>query len=208
MKDDSLLYFDSPVTFFEFLEELGINEKWRVQEGLMNERGKRIEQKSYTLYLRQLFTERGFFRRLVSLAEVVSWLDNLVLISRFLRKLQYTISHSDFIQIEISIEYMIHMSKKMRIDYVFKYRHNILLVELRTVNSFSKVRSTWNKKFQELMIYKELMSYYLHDYNFRVYALIPLYEYVKGRVVQKHYQNNENQLDYLCKYTQKYLILD
>jgi hypothetical protein len=82
----------------------------------------------------------------------------------------------------------------------------LLLLEFRTVNRFEKLRSTWQMKFQELQIYKELMSYYLPDKTIRVYSFIAMYEYDRGKldVVQKQY--NDNQVNYLTEYIQRYLV--
>jgi len=206
MIENSLLYFDNPESLFDFLRDKKIPKNWKVQDGLMNDRGKQIEQKGYTVYFRELFKQKGFFRRLVSLAEVVSWLDNLSFITRLLLKLKKTLSDDKYNNIEISFEYMIEMSKRMRIDCILKYNSTILILELRTVSGFSKVRSTWDKKFQELLVYKELLSYYITHLNMKLYALIPIFEFSKGKLVTKHYENNENQLDYLVTYVAKYLI--
>lgn len=206
MIKDSLLYFDTPKSFFDFLIAKKFPKNWRIQEGLMNERGKQIEEKTYTLFLRELFKQKGFFRRLVSLAEVVSWLDNINFIYRLVKKLQNSLAKNVFNNIEISFEYMIKMSKRMRIDCILRYDKTILILELRTVSGFSKVRPTWDKKFQELIVYKELLSYYVTNMDIKLYALIPIYEYSKGKLIKKHYDNNENQLDYLVTYVAKYLI--
>ena len=206
MKEESLLYFKSPKELDDFILDLNIYNGWKIQDGIMNERGKLIEEKKYTKMLRELFKEKKFFRRNVSLAEIISWLDNLTLIQRLLQKLEIAVPVERFNSLEISVEYMIKMSKRMRVDYVIIYKKNILLLELRTVSSFNKVRPTWEKKFHELLIYKELMSYYIKDSDIKCYALIPLYEYTSKIKTEKHIENNDKQLDYLVEYIKRYII--
>lgn len=206
MKNESLLFFETPYCFFDFFDSLGLYGDWKILDGLMNERGKKIEDKEYTRFFRNLFKSKDFFRKEVSIAEIISWLDNLSLVKRLFLKLRNAITLEEFKNIQISVEYMIQMSKKMRIDYVFLYRNKALLLEMRTVCEFSKIRPTWSKKFHELIIYKELMGYYLSNLDIRLYALISLYEYEGRKRIEKHYNNNENQLDYLVEYMKRYLI--
>jgi hypothetical protein len=156
--------------------------------------------------LRERFDNRDFFRQRVSIAEIVSWLDTMSLMRRLVESLRAKLGRDVAEQIHIYCEYMIQMSKKMRIDYVLEYEDRLLLLEFRTVNRFEKLRSTWQMKFQELQIYKELMSYYLPDKTIRVYSFIAMYEYDRGKldVVQKQY--NDNQVNYLTEYIQRYLV--
>jgi hypothetical protein len=81
------------------------------------------------------------------------------------------------------------------------------LLELRTVSNFNKLRATWEKKFHELLVYKELMNNYLAHKDLKVYALISLYEYAGKQKVYRHIENNEKQLDYLTDYLIKYTIV-
>ena len=206
MRKESLLYFSTPNELREFVKELDIYNGWKITSGLLNERGKLIYDKRYVNILRDLFREKKFFRKEVSIAEIISWLDNLTLISRLLDKLEERLIKDVFNNIEISVEYMIKMSKRMRIDYLIIYQNSILLLEMRTVSGFDKLRSTWDKKFQELLIYRELMSNYLHNKIFRLYALIPLFEYNGNTPVLKHIDYNQKQIDYLVEYIFLYII--
>lgn len=206
MKRNSLLYFETPDAFNSFVTSLDIYKGWKITSGSMNDRGKVIEDKCYTKKLRMIFKDKDFFRKKVSLAEVVSWLDNLILIQRLLSRLKLKLSKDKYNDISISVEYMINMSKKMRIDYLILYNDNILLLELRMVNSFVKIRSTWENKFRELLIYKELMSYYIFNKEFILFALIPLYEFEGNKKVPKNINYNNNQLDFLAEYILEYLI--
>lgn len=206
MKNESLLYFNNPNELRVFVKELNIYNGWKINSGLLNDRGKTIQNKAYTNSLRDLFREKKFFRKEVSVAEIISWLDNLTLIQRLFDKLEKKLSKEVFDNIEISVEYMIKMSKRMRIDYLIIYQNNILLLEMRTVSNFNKLRATWDKKFQELLVYKELMGNYLHNKTFRLYALIPLFEYNGSTPVERHIINNQKQLDYLVEYISLYII--
>jgi hypothetical protein len=206
MREDTLIYFDTPSELISFLHELDVYNGWQIQSGLLNDRGKQIYHRRYVKMLRERFDNRDFFRQKVSIAEIVSWLDTMSLMRRLVESLRAKLGRDVAEQIHIYCEYMIQMSKKMRIDYVLEYEDRLLLLEFRTVNRFEKLRSTWQMKFQELQIYKELMSYYLPDKTIRVYSFIAMYEYDRGKldVVQKQY--NDNQVSYLTEYIQRYLI--
>lgn len=205
MKKDSLLYFSCPQDFEKFYCGLDVYAGWKIRKGIMNDRGKCIRDKSYTIILRNEFKKKAFFRKLVSLAEVVTWLDNMLIISRVLRELKDKVSHSEFSKIEISMEYVIRMSKRMRIDFVFKYKNNLLILEMRTVSSYDKIRSEWTRKFRELLIYKELISNYCKS-NVIVYALISMYEYDRKELVLKNRDYNTNQVNHLSRYIIEYLL--
>jgi hypothetical protein len=206
MREDTLIYFDTPSDLIAFLHELDVYNGWQIQSGLLNDRGKQIYNRRYVKMLRERFDNRDFFRQRVSIAEIVSWLDTMSLMRRLVESLRAKLGRDVAEQIHIYCEYMIQMSKKMRIDYVLEYEDRLLLLEFRTVNRFEKLRSTWQMKFQELQIYKELMSYYLPDKTIRVYSFIAMYEYDRGKldVVQKQY--NDNQVNYLTEYIQRYLV--
>jgi len=206
MKEDSLFYFSSPNKFTAFLEELDVYNNWQIRHGLLNARGKEIEDRRYTKFLRKAFYDSGFFRMQVSIAEIVSWLDTTSLMERVFEVLQQKLEVEVFESIEMSLEYMIKMSKRMRIDYLLQYKDKVLLIEFRTVDQFNKIRPTWDYKFKELLQYKELMSYYVLDKTLRIYAFIPLYEY-NGKVLnQKHRDYNNNQVEFFAEYIEKYLI--
>lgn len=207
MRENSLIYFENPSQMMDFIDSLEIYNGWRIESGLLNDRGKLIEDKQYTKMLRDSFAKKGFFRKRVSLAEIVSWLDNLILIRRLFLDLKKQIPLKVFESMKISVEYMIEMSKKMRVDYLISYNNKVLILELRTVNSFSRIRSTWEMKFSELKVYKELMSYYMCDKNFYLFALIPMFEYDDNKKVPKNINYNNNQIKYLSEFIKKYLIL-
>ena len=206
MKTDSLLYFDKPDDFREYLKELDIYNGWRLQSGSNNDRGKAIEGRSYTRKLRDLFREKNFYHRQVSLPEIVSWLDNMVLMKRLLDELERTMDYDAFDELEISCEYMIRMSKKMRVDYILLYRDKMLLIEYRMVNTFEKLRPTWERKFSELLCYKELMSNYIQNKTIRLYGFIGMFEQDYKISKPKHIEYNRNQVQYLARYVNQFLI--
>jgi hypothetical protein len=200
VKNDSLLYFNSPKGFLEFTDSLNIYKGWKIYSGKMNKRGEMIRDRPYAVQLRELFSQKQMFRKQVSVAEIVSWLDNFLYMRRFLSHLEVAIGTKLFKQTEVFVEYKIKMSKMMRIDYVLQYNDNILLLEFRTLDGFNKIRSTWSKKKTELLIYKELMQNYLLDARYLTYAFIGLYEYENSSPVPKHIDHNKKQIEYLTKY--------
>jgi hypothetical protein len=205
MREDSLIFFNNPMEYSKFISSMDIYGEWRVQSGILNIRGKIIEDRSYVKKLRETFALKKFFRKKVSVAEVVSWLDNFTFVSRLLNYIKKSITVEEFNEISICFEYMIRMSKKMRVDYVIKYKNRVLLLEMRTVYDFDKIRPTWSKKFQELLVYKELMSYYT-DFQIILYAFITMFEYDGRKLNQKNQEYNNNQIEFLARYIIKYLI--
>lgn len=207
MKNDALLYFNSPREYLEYFKKLGIFHGWELQQGLLNNRGKFIRDKRYAQRLMNDFDSRDFFYKKVSCAETVSWLDNLELLRRFCILLDKKLDIHIYTKIQIYFEYMIKKSKRMRIDVVFEYEGKLLLLEFRMVDNFEKIKRTWDKKIQETLVYKELMSYYVTNLsNIYVFSLISLYEIYMGKPVKKHIAYNEKQLEFLAEYMISYLI--
>jgi len=206
MKEDTLLFFNSPSELISFIYELDIYNGWKIQQGRMNDRGSKIYDRQYVKILRDAFNNRDFFRRKVSIAEIVSWLDTLTLVKRLLVSLRSQLDNEEYDGIKIYCEYMIQMSKKMRIDYVLEYDDRLLLLEFRTVSNFEKLRPTWQMKFHELLVYKELMGYYLPNQYVRLYAFISMYEYEGNTLIKKHKEYNDNQVTHLTEYIKRYLF--
>ncbi len=75
------------------------------------------------------------------------------------------------------------------------------------VNNFTKIKTTWNKKKLELLIYKELLENYIpKDKKILTFAFISLFEY-HGRVVDDiHLNYNNNQIDFLIEYVTDFMI--
>lgn len=207
MKNDSFLYFKTPHNFNNFLYSLDIYNEWKITKGIMNSRGESIRNKSYTNYLRDKFNSKKMFRRSVSISEIVSWLDSFVVMRRFFSKLKLEIETTEFNDIEMYCEHVIKMSKKMRVDFILKYKDTLLLLEFRMVNDFTKIKTTWNKKKIELLVYKELLENYIpNDIRILTFAFISLYEY-DGKVQNDVNHNyNSNQVDFLVEYFVEFII--
>ncbi|MEC9485731.1 MAG: hypothetical protein UMR38_07630 [Candidatus Izemoplasma sp.] len=206
MKNDTLLYFSNPNEFIEFIDALNMYNGWTIRSGSMNSRGRTIRNREYAKSLRDLFSARNLFRKNVSIAEIVSWLDNFVYMRRICEHLEKEVGTKFYKQTEIFVEYKIRMSKMMRIDYIIKYDNKICLLEFRTLDSFNKIRPTWNKKKTELLIYKELMQNYVFGLNFLTYAFIGLYEYNRTTPNEKHIIHNEKQVEYFSKYLRQFMF--
>lgn len=207
MKEDSLFYFSSPSEFKSFAYDLNIYNGWSLQKGLLNDRGRKIRNKVYTNRFIDIFEKKGFFRKKVSLAEIVSWLDNISVILRILERLEKELTIEMYQSIYIVMEYRIKLSKNMRIDFILGYKGRMILLEMRTLCGFEKIRQTWQKKFYELMIYKELLSYYRTE-KIIIYSMIILYEYDGKSRVEKHYDYNCNQIIHISRYINEYLLIE
>jgi hypothetical protein len=207
MKNESLLFFKTPESFFKFLNSLDIYNDWKITKGTMNSRGESIRNKGYTKFLRERFNNKKMFRRSVSISEIVSWLDSFVIMRRFFKKLYSSITVEEFNNIELYCEYMIKMSKKMRIDFILKYKNTILLIEFRMVNDFTKIKSTWNKKKVELLVYKELLENYIPtETRILTFAFISLFEYDGRNIEDIQLNYNNNQVDFLAEYFTEFVV--
>lgn len=206
-EENSLLSFENYDFFIKFYKSLGLYKKWKISSGTMNSRGECIRDKKYSLILQNIFKDKNMFRHNVSIAEIVSWLDSFSFLSTLFDELKKELPEEIFIEISIYSEYVIRMSKKMRIDYVITYKEKILLVELRMVSSFNKIRPTWEKKKVELLIYRELIENYCpSNYKIISYALISLPEYDIKSKIDKHIEYNRNQVNFLKRYILEFLI--
>lgn len=207
MKEDSLGYFSNPRNYNKFINSLDIYNGWKISKGKMNARGEIIRNKSYANQLRRMFSAKKAFRREASISEIVSWLDSFVMMTRVIDILREKLSIEEYNKIEIYFEYIIKMSKKMRVDFIIKYNNSLLLLELRLVNNFEKLKVTWTKKKGELLIYKELMYNYIDkDVRILTYALITLYEYDGKKINFPHSKYNNDQANYLAEYIKKFMI--
>ena len=207
MKEDSLAYFSEPHEYLKFIDTLNIYNGWKMSKGIMNARGELIRNKSYSYQLRKMFSVKKAFRREVSISEIVSWLDSFVIMTRIIEELHSSLSNEDYKKIEIHFEYIIKMSKKMRVDFVIKYKNTVLLLELRMVDNFKKIKGTWTKKKGELLIYKELIYNYI-DNNIKIltFAFISLYEFDHREEEFSHSNYNNNQVKFLVEYINKFMV--
>lgn len=207
LSENSLLSFVTLEHFLDFYKSLDIYKDWKITTGTMNYRGELIRSKPYSIMLQDIFRKKNMFRRNVSVAEIVSWLDGYKLIERLIQELMTTLPREIYKKIEIYSEYRIRMSKNMRIDYVLKYKDIILLLELRMVSRFEKIRPTWEKKKLELIVYKDLLrNYVFGDTKILNYALITLPEYKIKSEINKHIEYNANQIDHLMRYFIQFVL--
>ena len=207
MKEDSLAYFNEPQEYLKFIDKLNIYNGWKMSKGIMNARGELIRNKSYSNQLRKMLSVKRAFRREVSISEIVSWLDSFVIMTRIVDELRDKTSTEEYKKVKIHFEYIIKMSKKMRVDFVIEYENMVLLLELRMVDNFKKIRGTWDKKKGELLVYKELMYNYISD-DIRIltFAFISLYEFDYREEEFPHSHYNNNQVKFLVEYIQKFMI--
>lgn len=206
-KRNAMLSFMNLCEFSEFYQSLQLRGRWNIQTGKMNDRGKLIENKRYTNTLKKLFMEKKLFRRNVSIAEVISFLDEYVIIDRIISLLETKLESDEFDSINLYLEYKIPFSKNRRIDMVFVHGKKILVVEFRLSMDFPNQSSMWTKKETELIIYKELLSNFLDkDFKIYLYALIAMPEYHLNRVIDKNVVYNRNNIEYFVDYLITYLF--
>ena len=207
MEDKTLLYFRNPYQFKNFIIELGVYNGWKIESGLMNDRGAAISNRGYSKRLKEIFAEKKLYHKNVSVAEIVSWLDTFVHVDRILGELISNQDDSVIQNIEVYIEYKIEMAKLARVDCMFKFGKKYCLLEFRTVNKFERMKSAYEKKRIELMIYKDLMENYIeHPAKIVVFPFIGLFEYDENRLVKEHYENNVKTAKYAAEYISKYIL--
>lgn len=203
---DYLLLFESPLDFKTWMKEYNIANNWNIEHGLMNNRGKAIVDSSYYLKLSQIFNAKKMFRRKVSVAEVVTWLDSFVHIERIINDINEKIDNNSY-NYEIIFEYVIEMSKKSRVDCIFRNKKTnaMCLVEFTTVDSFEKLSNKYKSKRLELMIYKDLMMNYISD-RIVVFPFVGIFEWKYKKLVKKNYDYNIAQSKFASEYIYKYVI--
>jgi len=207
-EQNSMASFSNLDDFNRFYESLSIQGGWKIKSGLMNRRGEAIENTAYVHYLKKLFMKKDLFRRNVSIAEVVSFLDGYEFLSRTIKNLKEKLQQEVFEKIKVHIEYKIPYSKNRRIDYLFEYDNNILLTEFRLSSDFPNQGSTWHKKELELIVYKELLRNFILDKSIYLYALIGMPEYTHQAPIHKNILYNDNNIDFFADYLITFLIGD
>lgn len=207
MKDSTLLHFGNPMEFVEYIHQFEIFEGWKIQCGLMNDRGYLVAGSDFFVEIRRLFDLKEIFRKKVSIAEMTTWLDSFVHLERLCNLMIANFTKEKLENIEVGFEYVVKMSKKSRVDVVVKYMSKYCLFEFSTVKSFSKLKTTYDKKRLELMIYKDMMNNYI-EYPSKIicYPFIGLYEYENDKRQEKFYRNNINNITYAYEYLKKFLL--
>ncbi len=208
LRQNAMISFQKPSEFDDFYESLSIHGGWRVQSGLMNQRGESIKDTAYVNYLRKLFMNKNLFRRNVSIAEIVSFLDGYEFLSRILKSLKSKVASNIYDSVQIHLEYKIPYSKNRRVDFIFEYNDQILLTEFRLSADFPNQSGMWQKKEIELIIYKELMTNFLNNKSIYLYAFIGMPEYLKLQKISKNILYNDNNVEFFVDYLVTYLLKD
>ncbi len=204
--EESMLAFSHLNDFVSFYDGLGLRHKWQIRVGDMNRRGIIISDKPYTKRLRELFAKKKLFRRNVSIAEIVSWLDSYVIIDRVIKQLDKLLKPDEFDSISMYSEYRIKLSKNRRIDFVFETRERVLIAEFRLSDKFPNMSNVWQKKETELMIYKELLSNYINNKRIYIYAFIAMPECTEEQGLDKNQTYNNNNVGHFARYIATYLF--
>ncbi len=203
---ESMLYFDSLQELEQFFQRFMIYEKWKITDEDVNSRGEKVRNSDYIKYFKNKFNEKGLFRRNVSVAELVSFVDNFYLMKKIIEKLKAEINIEDYNSFSLASEYRIRMSKNRRIDFILIYKKKILLIEFAITRKFPNQGSTWQKKETELLIYKELINNYIENKKIYIYAFLGMPEYSKGGKIKKNEKYNTTNIDYFVKYINHFLI--
>lgn len=206
MDNNAMIYFENVNKFYEFYKQLDIYGTWKIYSGKLNDRGSKIYSKSYTKKLRTIFNEKQLFRRNVSIAEIVSWLDNYIIILRLFNYLENKIDDDIILKMSILLEYKINYSKNRRIDMILCYKEKILLVEFMLSSRFPNISNVWQRKEMELIIYKELISNYIKNKDIIIYAFIAMPEYDNTGEIEKNIKYNTQNIYYFGDYIIEYLL--
>ncbi len=207
LKDDSMISFETPEQFRTFYENLLKGEQWKITTDTLNDRGYHSQDESYVKELRDLFNAKGLFRRSVSIAEIMSFMDSYYIMDKVFDALKKMLTPGDYNRINMCCEYRIKYSKNRRIDYILKYHNKILLIEFRLSATFPNMSSVWQKKETELLIYKELLNNYIpKECHILIYAFIAMPEYDKKRPIYKHIKYNNQNAQYFADYINEFLI--
>lgn len=206
-KENSMIAFDSVLDFKGFLERLQMPSNWVITMEKNNLRGERVKDRPYVNYLRDLFMEKGLFRRNISIAEIVSLLDSYTIMMRVIKHLENMVGTARLKHLKMYSEYKIYFSKNRRIDYVLEYNNRLLLIEFRVSFTFPNLSSMWQKKETELLFYKELLSNYLPEtYKVHLFAFIAMPEVDNGYRLPKHVKyNNDNSL-FFAEYIKTFIL--
>lgn len=208
MINSSLLYFKGPKKLIDFIHQFEVYKNWKIQNGIMNDRGYDAQDSDFFIQMTKLFADKEMFHRKVSIAELTTWLDSFVHLERLCNLLLANLSMDILDEIEIAFEYIVEMSKKSRVDVIFKYRNRYCLFEFTTVNSFGRIKTAFDKKRLELIIYKDMMQNYI-DYPSKLicYPFVGLHEYVGDHRRDSFYENNIKNISYAYEYLKKFLFV-
>lgn len=206
-KDNSMVSFGSLDGFKSFYYDFDFYSDWKITTARNNLRGEVIRDKPYVNRIRELFAEKKLFRRNISIAEIVSILDSYSIMMRAFDKLKALCNNEEWSAIKLHSEYKIYFSKNRRIDFVLEYEERLLLIEFRVSNIFPNVSTIWQKKENELLVYKELLNNYLSDsYKIHLYAFIAMSEYEGRKPIPKHIKYNDDNARFFAEYVYEFVI--
>ncbi len=207
LKEDSMLYFEDLFAFRRFYSDFNIYGTWRITGEDINSRGERVRHAPYIERLREIFNGKKLFRKSVSIAELVSFVDGYYIFDKIVRELRNELAPSTFEKISLISEYRIKLSKNRRIDFILIYEKKLLLIEFRISNTFPNVSNVWQRKETELLIYKELLGNYINShYRIHIYAFIGMPEYVGKDPISKQIKYNNDNIRYFVEYIKEFII--
>ncbi len=209
MKKSTLLYFNNPMEFVKYIHKFEVYKDWRIENGLMNDRGYKVGESDFFMEMRNTFRSKDMFYKKVSIAEMTTWLDSFIHLERLCKLMIANFNIDKLNEIEIGFEYVVKMSKKSRVDAIIKYRGKYCIFEFSTVSSFNKLKPTFDKKRLELMIYKDMMHNYI-EYPSKIicYPFIGLFEYNDEERNEKYFNNNIKNISYAYDYLKNFLLTD
>lgn len=207
MKKNTLLSFDNPMEYIKYVRQFDIFSSWRIETGLMNDRGNVIADSEYCNQVRSIFQKKQIFHKKVSVSEMATWLDTFVHMERLMKILIANYDISILNEIEIGFEYVIKLSKKSRVDYYIKYRENVCLIEFSTVKSFSRLSTAHHKKRNELLAYKDMIHNYISNKRILIYPFIGLPEYSNDHKREKFILNNKNNITHMYNFLKAFILI-
>lgn len=205
-QSESMIYFRDLHELEDYYEKFKIYQKWKITDEDVNIRGNIVRNADYIKFFRNKFNEKNLFRRSVSIAELVSFIDSYYLMRKIIVKLRQEITTIEFTNFSLVSEYRIKMSKNRRIDFMFLYKSKILLVEFRITNKFPNQGSTWQRKETELIIYKELLTNYIKDKEIYIYAFLGMPEYKNNQKIVKNIKYNDTNIGHFVEYIKSFII--
>ncbi len=206
MSLNCLIHFNNEYLVKTFIKEYKV-EDWIIKAGRLNERGKEHINKTYVTTLKRLFNEKDLFYKEVSIAEVISWLDNLVHIKRLSDYLRSKVTASQFSVLEFIFEYKVKYAKNGRIDLLVKYNNTLCIVEFKNVDKFSLLRGAYREKGLEVLLYEKTLKTTLKkDYKIYSNVFIGLVEECDEVTLNNHIDNNKKNVRLLGDYIIDILI--
>ena len=198
-----LKHFLNPSEFITYLSKLHFSSKWRIEEGTMNNRGAAIRNRRYSKKLKKYFSDANIFRKELSIAEMF---DSYIHLLRVLEFLELKVDETIYNNIEIVLEYVVDYSKGSRVDCMMIYNDNICIFEFTCVNKYEKMKTAFDKKKLELLIYKDMMYNYMVDKRIFSFAFVSIYEYHHGVEIQKHIDSNHKQAEFAANFIERFLL--